>query len=146
MISRRVNGFSIIEVLVASFILFSAIATLSAILTNSLLNLKKIEKNTIETSEIASVRAFVTNEIAKKKYTGEAKRNHIKFTWQTSKIAEGAKFNYPRTAEIGSLYSNHFTLALHQIHVNYYIMQSNIENSDINPKSFEFTEVFFDEK
>jgi len=93
MFPRRQQGFTLLEVLLAGFILFLTIATMTMVYRGALLSSSKAEKSLEISAVVIPVRQIVTDEIRKSDYgevsSGEGTYGEINYRWNASLIKVG---------------------------------------------------------
>lgn len=103
---NRQHGFTLIEVLVASFILFLVIASVTLVYRGAVLSSIKAERVVVISSQIKPIKSLVKDEITRANgqlvLDGSGEQGDVTYTWQAQVIKQGrapARFD-PETARM----------------------------------------------
>lgn len=87
------KGFSLLEVLIAGFILFAVITSMTAVYRGALLSSSKAQKALSIAASVPSIRILVTDAFREKqgggKYYGEGDYGDLRYEWRATLTHEG---------------------------------------------------------
>ena len=108
MISRQQQGFTLLEVLLAGFILFMTIAAMTMVYRGALLTSSKAEKSLDISAVVIPVRQLISDQVGKNSHLassfGEGRYGEVNYRWKSSRTHLG--FPSPILMEDSGLYND----------------------------------------
>jgi len=108
MISRQQQGFTLLEVLLAGFILFITIAAMTMVYRGALLTSSKAEKSLDISAVVIPVRQLISDQVGKNSHLassfGEGRYGEVNYRWKSSRTHVG--FPSPILMEDSGLFND----------------------------------------
>lgn len=108
MISRQQQGFTLLEVLLAGFILFMTIAAMTMVYRGALLTSSKAEKSLDISAVVIPVRQLISDQVGKNSHLassfGEGRYGEVNYRWKSSRTHVG--FPSPILMEDSGLFND----------------------------------------